>query len=122
MGRVKSRVRMAIRKPSPSSPRRFSAGTSQSWRWSATVGEARMPILRSFLPTAKPGKPGSTRKAVIPRGPLPGSTVANSVITPACEPLEHQSLVPLRTYRSPFRTAVVRSDAASEPASGSDRE
>ena len=113
---------MATRKPSPSSPRRFSAGTSQSCRWSATVGDARIPILRSFLPTAKPGNPGSTRNAVIPRGPLPASTVANSVMTPACEPLEHQSLVPLRTYRSPLLTAVVRSDAASEPASGSESE
>src|SRR5262249_11300449 len=89
---------------------------------SATVGDARIPILRSFLPTTKPGNPGSTRKAVTPRGPLPASTVANSVITPACEPLEHQSLVPLRTYLSPIRTAVVRREAASEPAPGPERE
>ncbi len=59
---------------------------------------------------------------MIPRGPWRGSTVANSVMTPACEPLEHQSLVPFRTYRSPFLTAVVRSDAASDPASGSESE
>ena len=58
----------------------------------------------------------------MPFGPLLGSTVANRVMTPACDPLEHQSLVPLRTYRSPRRTAVVRRAAASEPASGSESE
>jgi hypothetical protein len=81
-----------------------------------------MPIFRSCFPTAKPGNPGSTRNAVMPRAPLPGSTVANSVITPACDPFEHQSFVPFRTYRSPRRTAVVRSEAASDPASGSESE
>jgi hypothetical protein len=63
----------------------------------AQVGEARMPIFRSFLPTLKPLNVGSTRKAVTPRAPFARSTVANSVMTPAFEPFEHQSLLPLRT-------------------------
>ena len=96
IGRVKSSVRMAILNPSPSAPSRFSTGTSQSWRWNATVGDARMPIFFSFFPTAKPGNPGSTRNAVIPLAPLLRSTVAKRVITPAFEPFEHQSFVPLR--------------------------
>ena len=88
---------MAILKPSPSAPSRFSTGTSQSSRWKATVGEARMPIFRSFLPTLKPLNVGSTRKAVTPRAPFALSTVAKSVMTPAFEPFEHQSLLPFST-------------------------
>src|SRR3989441_379955 len=65
-GRVTSRVRIAILNPSPSSPSRWSTGTGQSVKWSATVGEARMPSFFSFLPTEKPGVPFSTRKAVTP--------------------------------------------------------
>src|SRR2546426_576832 len=40
-GRVRSRVRIAIVNPSPSSPSRFSTGTRQSLKWSATGGEPR---------------------------------------------------------------------------------
>src|SRR2546422_4396909 len=46
-------VRIAILNPSPSSPSRWSTGTGQSVKWSATVGEARMPSFLSFLPTEK---------------------------------------------------------------------
>ena len=41
-------------KPSPSSPRRFSTGTSQSVKCSATVGEPWMPSFFSCLPDAEP--------------------------------------------------------------------
>ena len=67
VGRDCSRVRMAMANPSPSSPRRLSTGTSQSAKWSATVGLPRIPIFRSCLPTLNPGMPGSTRSAVTPR-------------------------------------------------------
>ena len=82
--------------PSPSSPKRFSTGTRQSLKWSATVGEPRMPILRSFLPTAKPGRPGSIRNAVTPFALRAGSTVAKTVSTPAWSPFEHHCLAPFR--------------------------
>src|SRR2546427_399544 len=64
IGRVMSSVCMAILNPSPSSPSRCSIGTAQSVKWSATVGEQRIPIFLSFLPTAKPGRSFSMRKAV----------------------------------------------------------
>jgi hypothetical protein len=38
--------------------------------------------------------------------------------TPACVPLDTQAYVPFNTQLSPSRTACVRSEAASEPASG----
>ena len=96
-GRVMSSVRMASLKPSPSAPRRLAAGTAQSLKCSATVGEARMPIFLSFLPTEKPGVPFSTRNAVTPRARLDGSSVANTVITSAWSPLVHHCLEPLST-------------------------
>src|SRR5437773_12461770 len=68
-GRERSSAPSATRKPSPSLPSRFSTGTSQSARWIATVGEPRTPILRSSLPSAKPGNVGSTRNAVTPLWP-----------------------------------------------------
>ena len=43
--------------PSPSSPSRFAAGTSQSSKTSSAVVEARMPSLSlSFWPSEKPGE------------------------------------------------------------------
>jgi hypothetical protein len=59
-------VRIAYLNPSPSSPRRFSTGTSQSVKCSATVGDPWMPSFFSSLPTLNPFMPGSTRSAVTP--------------------------------------------------------
>ena len=97
VGRDCSRVFIANLNPSPSAPSRFSTGTSQSLKWSATVGEPWMPSLRSGLPTVKPFRPGSTRSAVTPLARLPGSVVTNTVITPACEPLVTHILEPFST-------------------------
>ena len=83
IGRVMSSVRIAILNPSPSSPSRCSTGTAQSVKWSATVGEQRMPIFFSFLPTENPGMPFSMRKAVMPLARWSGSTVVKTVITSA---------------------------------------
>jgi hypothetical protein len=96
IGRVMSSVRIAILKPSPSSPSRCPTGTAQSVKWSATVGEQRMPIFFSFLPTEKPGVPLSMRNAVMPRARLPGSTVVKTVSTSAWSPWEHHCLDPFR--------------------------
>src|SRR2546427_392400 len=49
IGRVMSRVRIAILNPSPSSPSRCSIGTAQSVKWSATVGEQRQVLLLLLL-------------------------------------------------------------------------
>ena len=58
--------------------------------------------------------------ALIPRAPRrsPGESVrAMATITPAAGPLETHAFVPFNTQQSPSRTACVRSEAASEPAS-----
>src|SRR6476661_3285739 len=99
---------------SPSTLRMLLAGTRQSCRWISAVGDERQPILSSSRPTTKPGVLVSTQKAV---GPL--SVRASTLQTSAMGPLVMKILVPLRTYSSPSRTAVVRNDAASLPDSGS---
>ena len=58
--RDRSRVIMAILKPWPSLPRRFSLGTMQSSKIRSQVEEPRMPIFFSCLPVEKPGKSFST--------------------------------------------------------------
>jgi len=56
--------------PSPSLPRMFSTGTSQSRKTSSQVFEPRMPSLSSFCAVEKPFMPFSTRNAVMPRSPV----------------------------------------------------
>ena len=61
--------------------------------------------------------------AEMPRAPrrMAGASVrAMTRMTPAWLPADTQDLVPSSTQWSPSRTACVRSDAASEPASDSD--
>src|SRR5664279_1258067 len=58
------RMLNAMMCPLPISPSTFSTGTLHSFRMSGAVEEPRMPIFFSSLPTAKPGKSFSTRKAV----------------------------------------------------------
>ncbi len=67
-----SKVFMAVMKPVPSRPRRFSTGTRQSSKMSSRVTEARIPILSSFFPKLNPGVPFSTTMTLAPRGPLVG--------------------------------------------------
>jgi hypothetical protein len=54
-------------KPAFSEPIRFSAGTRTPSKIGWPVGEPRIPILCSSLPTEKPGLSASTMKAEIPR-------------------------------------------------------
>jgi hypothetical protein len=77
-GRVKSSVAIAILKPSPSSPSRFSAGTRTSWSANADVSVARWPIFSRCFSIATPGVPISTTNADIPRRPAEGSVFANT--------------------------------------------
>ncbi len=118
-GRETSNVFIAQMKPVPSRPMRFSAGTSQSSKINSRVALARMPILFSFLPKLNPGVPFSTMKQLTPRAPRFLSVTANTQYTSASPPFVIHCFVPLSTYLSPFLTAVVRIDPASEPAFGS---
>src|SRR5574341_1496715 len=119
--RVMSNVRMAILKPSPSAPSRFSTGTSTSSRIRLAVCEARMPIFFSFLPGFTPFQSFSTMKVVTASVPRDGSTVAKTTYTSARPALVMNVLEPLRMYRSPARRARVAIPAGSEPAPGSVR-
>src|SRR5438034_461591 len=55
-------MRIAIRKPSPSSPSRLSAGTRQSLKKSSPVVEPLIPIFGSIRPTSRPGASASNTK------------------------------------------------------------
>ena len=110
---------MAMIKPWPSLPSRFSFGTLQSSNINSHVADARIPILSSFLPMVKPSIPSSTMNADAPLPPLDGSVIAIIVYTLATPPFVIKCLVPLRIYESPSFFAVVFVASASEPASGS---
>ena len=56
------------RSPRRDGPTRLSAGTRQSSKCSATVPEARWPILSSSLPITRPGVPRATTKPLMPSG------------------------------------------------------
>ena len=69
---------IAIAKPSPSSPTRFAAGTSQSSKVRIPVFPARTPSLPWSDSLLNPGNERSTMKAVIPLWPLLRSTLAKT--------------------------------------------
>ena len=119
--RPPSSVPMAILNPSPSWPRRFAAGTSMFSKKMVQEGLAQIPSFSSAFWRMKPGVPVSTTKAVMPLVPFDRSVMVKSTIASATGPLVIQFLVPLMTYVSPLRVAVVRCSAASEPACGSVR-
>ncbi len=112
---------MAILKPSPSSPRRFDAGTTTSTRAKAEVSVERCPILSRCFSIVTPGVSIGTTNAEMPRCPLSGSVFANTTVQVAWPAFVMKVFDPLRTYSSPRRTAVVFIRATSDPASGSDR-
>ena len=72
-------MRIAILKPSPSSPSRFSAGTRHSSKTSSPVVEPAIPIFGSSPETSKPGASASTTNAEIPPCPASGSVFAKTV-------------------------------------------
>src|SRR5881398_3793206 len=77
-GRERSRMRIAILKPSPSSPSRFPAGTRQSSNVSSPVVEPRMPIFGSSRATSNPGASASTTNAEMPAWPASASVLAKT--------------------------------------------
>src|SRR5258705_13387656 len=82
---------------------------------------ALMPIFLSGGWRLKPFVDVGTMNAVMPLLPFAGSVIVNSTIASAFGPTVIQFLLPLITYSSPLRTAVVFCAAASLPASGSVR-
>ncbi len=61
------RARSSLASSFSSPPSRWSSGTRTSSSTSSVVCDARMPILSSFLPIAKPGVPFSTMNEAWPR-------------------------------------------------------
>ena len=110
---------MAILKPSPSAPSRFSAGTTTSWKATAEVSVARWPILSRCFSRITPGASIGITNAESPLWPLPGSVEAKHTIHAAWPAFVMNIFEPLTTYSSPRRTAVVWMPETSEPAPGS---
>ena len=71
-----SNVAIAMLKPLPSCPKRFSFGTMQFSKISSVVEEPRIPIFFSLVPMRKPGKSFSTMNAEMPFVPLLLSVIA----------------------------------------------
>ena len=67
-----------MRKPSPSSPSRLSAGILQSLKKISPVVEPLIPIFGSIRPTSKPGASASTTNAEMPEWPASGSVLAKT--------------------------------------------
>ena len=80
-------MRIAIAKPSPSSPIRFAAGTRTPLNASSAVGLPRIPILCSIRGTEKPSVGTSTTKhdSRLWRAPS-GSVSAKTVMRSATDP------------------------------------
>ena len=72
-------MRIAIRNPSPSSPRRFAAGTRAPSKVSSPVVDPAIPIFGSSRATSNPGVSDSTTNAEMPAWPASGSVFANTV-------------------------------------------
>ena len=87
---------IAIVKPSPSSPTRLAAGTSQSLKVTMPVLPARTPSLPCSDSLLKPGKERSTMKAVIPLWPFERSTLAKTRKWSAVSPRLIQIFEPFR--------------------------
>jgi len=85
------------------------------------VSELRIPSLPWMARWLNPGAPFSTMKAVMPFCRRSGSVRASTTKTCPTVPWVMNILLPLRTQRSPRRTAVVFIPAASEPLPGSVR-
>ena len=77
--------------------------------------------LGNRLAQVTPGQSRSTMNALMPRCLASGSVLAKIMKKLETGALVIQVLVPLRMYSSPWRTAVLRMPATSEPAAGSVR-
>jgi hypothetical protein len=73
------------------------SGTNRSSRKTSAMGEVRSPIFSSGLPTESPGVARSTRNALIPNGPMPSPSRANTRNTSATGALEMKVFRPFST-------------------------
>ena len=109
--RPPSSVCIAMLKPLPCFPRRFSFGIRQSVKINSYVDEPRIPIFFSFTPNVNPGVPFSTMKAEISFIVLPRFSTfpvtAITIYTSASLPFVMKHLDPFRTHSSPSKTAFV---------------
>src|SRR5512147_2163586 len=121
--RPPSRPRIAILNPSPSAPSRLPSGMTTPSRLICLVGWLFQPIFCSLRPYVMPGASPGTRKLQTPPAPActPFSSSSRAITTStSVEPApEMNAFVPVSTYSSPRRLAIVFSDAASDPALGS---
>lgn len=86
---------------------------------SSLVTEARSDHLWWISGAEKPGVSVGTTKPRMPRPSSPSSVCAQTIATPATDPLVIHILRPVSTQSSPSRLAYVRIPAGSEPWSGS---
>src|SRR5437763_1723745 len=113
-------VAFATRQPSPTAPTRCASGTMARSR--NTSLKSTSPVMWRSGRTSTPGWCSSTRKYVMPaRFGTSGSVRASA--TPKSAMWAHvvQTFWPVRSHRSPSRSARVASDARSEPAPGSEK-
>ena len=102
-----------------SSPTSMSPGTRTSSNHTSLT--SKPPSISSIGRTSTPSRLMSISSIEMPRCFLASGSVRTKVkIQSACWPSVVQVFWPLTTQSSPSRTAVVRSDARSEPASGSE--
>nr|WP_291411680.1 hypothetical protein [Actinophytocola sp.] len=110
---------VATRQPSPSSPSRSASGTAAPSR--NTSQKLVPPVSCRIGRTSTPDCRMGTRNAVSPRCfGASGSVRTSARPRSANRPLEVQIFCPDSRHPSPSRTPRVRTDARSDPASGSD--
>ncbi|MCY1231747.1 hypothetical protein D9M72_442070 [compost metagenome] len=106
-------------KPLFSSPSRLSTGTRTLSKNSSVVSAAGWPTLSSLRPRRNPARSASTMIRLTPLLPALGSVLQATSTMSQFRPLLMKVLLPLMTYSSPSRTALVRIDFRSEPVPGS---
>ena len=111
---------MAVRQPSPISPRQSTAGTRASEK--NTSPNSLAPLICRSGRASTPGCRMSISSIEMPRcRTLPGSVRTSAKILSPCTALVVHTFCPLTTNSSPSRTPFVASAARSEPAPGSEK-
>ena len=95
MMRPESRIRIASSKPCPSSPMRFSSGSSTASKRSSDIEQPCIPILSSLRTTSKPSTSVGTKKTLSPLWRIERSVTAKRRHRPACLPLVMKRFKPL---------------------------
>ena len=112
----------AILRPSPSRPRRFSAGTRTWWKRVTPFSRPLSPMNALRRSTVMPSDAVSTTNALMPpRPPACSGTRAITTTSSAMTPLVVHSFTPSSRYAVPSSVGVAVDDirAGSDPTSGS---